>query len=371
MNPAAPAHSVLLVAPAEGGPGNVARRLVPHIRERGWEVRELTLSRSGGAAVWAAARAWRRTARSRAHCGLIHVELGKLDLPCFWYALLAALGGRRVTITAHDAPTVVLHPAAGLLPQRTRLAKIVTYRLLAPTLDRLLLRALLRRVELAVVLSAEVLPAWRAAGAPARVVTVAHGADARGEQGPPSAGSAVLTAGFQGPSKGLDVLLEAWEIVGGSSPLPLWIMGETTGETHGAWVAELKRRSQEMANPPLWLGHATDAEWCSRIQEAAIVVLPYRTSNPASGPLTSALVEGRAIVMSDVLAARGLLVDGENALVVAPGDVEALAGALLRLIDDPALRDALGRCAERMAAARFSWARHADGLLGALSSAVD
>jgi glycosyltransferase involved in cell wall biosynthesis len=362
---------VLFLAPAEGGPADVARKLVPHVRARGWEVSELTLSRNAGAALLTAARAWARTRGARARADIVHVELGKLDLPCFWYALLAGLSGNRVTLTAHDAPGVVLHPAAGLLAQRTRAAKIVTYRLLAPLLDRLLVRALLARVKVAVVLSPEVIGPWRAAGAPKRIVSVPHGADGRGPQGAPSEGSAVLTAGFLGPSKGLDLLIDAWEIVGAKSPLPLWIMGDTTGEAHSPWIAALKRRSETMANPPVWLGHASEVEWRSRIQAAAIVVLPYRTSNPASGPLVSAVVEGRAIVMSDVMAARGVLVDEDNALVTAPGDVPALAEALDRVIHDLALRDRLGRRAGETGAARFSWSAHADGLLDALAGALD
>jgi glycosyltransferase involved in cell wall biosynthesis len=362
---------VLFVVPAEGGPGKVAQQLIPHIEARGWQVDELCLSRQDTLALRAAARSWWSTREVRRRADLVHVELGMLDLACFWYALLSALSGSRVTITAHDAPTVVLHPAAAILPQRRRPLKTLTYRLLAPLFDRPLLNLLLGRVALAVVLSAEVVAPWRAAGAPERVVVIPLGADQRGEQGPPSAGAAVLTAGFQGPSKGLDVLLAAWEIVGPDSPLPLWIMGETTDETHGARIAALKSRSSTMTNPPAWLGKTSDAEWSSRIQAAAIMVLPYRRSNPASGPLVSALAEGRAIIMSDVMAARGVLVDGVNALVVPPGDAHSLAEALRRLLEDPPLRDRLGQAAEDTAERRFTWGAHADGLSAALSEALE
>ncbi len=348
----------------------MARQLVPHIRARAWEVAELWMARDGGAAVWVATRNWWRTRGARAAADLVHVELGMLDLPCFWYALLCVLSGDRVTLTAHDPPTLALHPAAGLLPQRRRAFKIATYRVLAPLFDRMLVRSLLSRVTLAVVLSEEIVRSWHAAGAPMRIVAVPLGADPPGRQGPPSAGSAVLTAGFQGPSKGLDILIEAWEKVGPESPLPLWIMGDTTGDSYGSWIAALKRRSSVMPNPPVWLGATSDAEWRSRMQASAIVVLPYRSSSPASGPLVSALLEGRAIVMSDVLAARGVLVDGQNALIVPPEDVEALASALRRAIQDVEFRDQLGRSASRTGAQRFSWDAHASGLVGALAEAL-
>ena len=361
---------VLFVLPAEGGPGKVAQQLMPHFKARGWQVEELRLSRDSGAALFTALRAWRRTKDAREAADVIHVELGLLDLPCFWYALLAALRGHRVTLTAHDAPKVVLHPAAGLLPQRRRPIKTLTYRVLAPLLDRMLLRLLVKRVALAVVTSPQAIAPWRAAGGPRRVVAVPIGADPRGEQGPPSEGTAVLTAGFQGPSKGLDLLLDAWKKIGADSPLPLWIMGGATGGAHDNEIAALRSRSNVMANPAVWLGATSDAAWRSRFQDAAIIVLPYRSSNPASGPLVTALAEGRAIVMSDVIATRGVLVDGENALVVPAGDVEALANALNRLIHDPQLRDELGRAAAETAAQRFTWHAQADGLTAALLEAT-
>ena len=292
-----------------------------------------------------------------------------LDLPCFWFAMLSVLSGEQVTLTAHDAPGVVLHAAAGLLPQRRRVLKTITYRLLSPLLDRLLVQALLKRVRLVVVLSEQVVSPWRSTGAPRRIVVVPHGADAAGTHVPPSSGRAVLTAGFQGPSKGLDLLIAAWELVGPESPLPLWIMGDTTGDAHARWLMAVRRHAETLINAPIWLGATSDREWCERIQQAAVVVLPYRSSNPASGPLVSAMVEGRAIVMTDVMAARGVLIDQHNGLVVPPEDVPALAEALEHLIHDPTLRDRLGRAAAATATERFSWAAHADGLAGALAEA--
>ena len=54
------------------------------------------------------------------------------------------------------------------------------------------------------------------------------------------------------------------------------------------------------------------------------------------------MAAGRAIVASDLPAIREVLRDGENALLVAPGDAAALAAAIAAVIADPALRDAAG-----------------------------
>jgi glycosyltransferase involved in cell wall biosynthesis len=50
-----------------------------------------------------------------------------------------------------------------------------------------------------------------------------------------------------------------------------------------------------------------------------------------------ALACGTPLVTADTPAARELLVDGESALLVPPGDPEALAAALERLAGDPEL----------------------------------
>lgn len=55
-----------------------------------------------------------------------------------------------------------------------------------------------------------------------------------------------------------------------------------------------------------------------------------------------ALACGVPLVTADTPAARELLVDGESALLVPPGDPEALADALRRLTTDPALPGRLG-----------------------------
>jgi glycosyltransferase involved in cell wall biosynthesis len=54
-----------------------------------------------------------------------------------------------------------------------------------------------------------------------------------------------------------------------------------------------------------------------------------------------ALACGTPLVTADTPAARELLVDEESALLVPPGDAQALAAALRRLADDPALARAL------------------------------
>ena len=56
-----------------------------------------------------------------------------------------------------------------------------------------------------------------------------------------------------------------------------------------------------------------------------------------------------------------VLTDEVNAVLVTPGDADALAGGIRRLVNDPALRAALGSAA-RDAVAEYSWDRRAERL---------
>lgn len=76
------------------------------------------------------------------------------------------------------------------------------------------------------------------------------------------------------------------------------------------------------------------------------------------------MAAGRAIVASDLPAVADVVRDGETALLVPPGDVDALAAAITRLRDDPALRQRLADCARNQVFARYTWDARAAMILG-------
>ena len=82
--------------------------------------------------------------------------------------------------------------------------------------------------------------------------------------------------------------------------------------------------------------------------------LPVTRLVPPLKPV-EAMALGRPVVASDLPPTLGLVRDGETGLRVAPGDPEALAGALRTLADDPDLRRRLGRTAAAHVAATHTW----------------
>ena len=102
------------------------------------------------------------------------------------------------------------------------------------------------------------------------------------------------------------------------------------------------------------------------LQQADILVLP----NPASAistrftsplKLFEYMSAGRAIVASDLPSIREVLHHEIDALLVAPGNPEAFAGAIERLVAQPGLAARLARAAFD-AAPEFSWDRRAERL---------
>lgn len=75
------------------------------------------------------------------------------------------------------------------------------------------------------------------------------------------------------------------------------------------------------------------------------------------------MAAGRAIVASDLPALADVVRHGQSALLVPPGDVAALAGALITLRDGPALRQQLAQNAYQLVMARYTWQARAQGIL--------
>ena len=191
-------------------------------------------------------------------------------------------------------------------------------------------------------------------GWPAEKIAVVHNAvelDRFGDPAPPGLraelGAAdaplVLTAARLDDQKGLPVLLEA------AARLPGAIFA-LAGE--GPEEENLRRLAERLgvADRVLFLGRREDVP--SLLAACDVFALPslYEGSSLA---LLEAMAAGRAVVSSAIPGTDELVEDGRSGLLVQPGDSEALAAALARVLDDSGLRGSLAAAGRERAEREF------------------
>ena len=98
------------------------------------------------------------------------------------------------------------------------------------------------------------------------------------------------------------------------------------------------------------------------LQQAALLVLPsYAEGVPIA--VLEAMAAGLPVVTTPVGGIPDLIAEGRNGLLVQPGDVPSLASAITRLLDDPALRSAMGDLNRQQVVAEYDVPRYVDRLL--------
>jgi glycosyltransferase involved in cell wall biosynthesis len=147
----------------------------------------------------------------------------------------------------------------------------------------------------------------------------------------------VLTVGRLVPDKNLSALIEAFDRAGlEAEDATLEVIGT------GFLDAELNEQARRLGVSVRFRGHLPPAELPRAFADAHIYAL-VSTYEPFGVVVREAAASGLPIICSRVAGAAGdAAVDGLNALLIDPHDVEQIASALRRLVDDPALRERLG-----------------------------
>lgn len=179
----------------------------------------------------------------------------------------------------------------------------------------------------------------------------------------------VLWQGIIFPYKGLDLLLDAWANVEKTeTDATLIVAGTGSAEMTDAVRRQVERLG--LRHVVLDLRFASTEELVTLYRAAAVVVYPYRAIS-TSGALATGLALGKAIVASDLPVFKELLTDGEDALLVPPGDRTLLADSIVRLLHQPALRQQLADAVKRKDFGVRSWqtiAQQTEAVYAALCS---
>lgn len=183
--------------------------------------------------------------------------------------------------------------------------------------------------------------AERAPAAASRVVIIPNASlpPTRTHQ-PPKHQAHILFLGRIGERKGVPQLGEALHRMAGLANWKATIAGD--GAVEAAREAARTYGISDRVDLPGWVGPETVAEL---LCTADILVLPSFAENlPVS--VIEGMGAGLAVVTTPVGAVRDIIIDGQTGLLVQPGDVEGLAAALTRLVNDPSLREHLGAAAK-------------------------
>ncbi len=179
-------------------------------------------------------------------------------------------------------------------------------------------------------------------------------------QSPPTVGY----AGRFSAEKGLETLLRAFAKVANQVP-------KATLKMAGKGVLEpsLKALSEQLgiAKKIVWLGHMPRAEMEQAFDSVWVQAVPSLWAEPFGNVTTEAMMRGTAVVASAVGAQPEIVGSGQAeaaaGVLVPPGDDEALAAALLPILQQRSHAEAMGKVGRDRALSEFSEARCVESFL--------
>jgi len=184
----------------------------------------------------------------------------------------------------------------------------------------------------------------------APVAVIRNGIVARSHRPPLATPPTVAFVGRLVQEKGLDVLLHAFHTVVTHLPAArLLVAGDgPERETLRALIDDLRLSSQVTL-----LGHLSSSEVEQHCNEAWVQVAPSRWAEPFGLVAVEAMMRGTAVVASNTGGLAEIIQDGQTGFLVPPGDVDALAAGLLKLLQDCELAERMGRAGRKVALAQF------------------
>jgi len=168
----------------------------------------------------------------------------------------------------------------------------------------------------------------------------------------------VIWVGGYYPWHDLDLLLDSFALVlQRHASAKLILVGD--GPTRQFIVQKVQKNGlQQSVIMTGAIAHADVPEILSIADIAVVPSAPVSASRGGTGTplkLFEYMAAGKGIVATALNESAEVIHDGQTGLLVAAGDVEGFAAALLDLLNDPMERDRLGQNARRQATTHYSW----------------
>lgn len=169
------------------------------------------------------------------------------------------------------------------------------------------------------------------------------------------------------PSKGFAYLLDAMPIVLARHPDARVLL---VGEGPERPRLEQQARALGIAGSVEFAGEAAHEAVPSYLARMDVFVQPSLTESFGVSAL-EASASALPVVAAEVEGGREIVRDGETGILVPPGDSAALAEALLRLLDDAALRASMGAAGRHYVEERYNWPENAARMEALYREAVE
>jgi glycosyltransferase involved in cell wall biosynthesis len=170
----------------------------------------------------------------------------------------------------------------------------------------------------------------------------------------------VVSVSRHDPRKGIPILLRALAVVRASGlPFRACLVGT------GRLIEAHRRLAAELGIDDVVRIEGFVREPYEYLRYADVFVLPSLEEGSGSLSMLEAMQAGVAVVASRVDGIPEDVTDGENAILVPPGNCGDLVRAISRLLTEPALRCRLGRHGRTTFESRFSAAAMTEGLAAA------
>ena len=154
--------------------------------------------------------------------------------------------------------------------------------------------------------------------------------------------------------KGIEDFLHAAAVVSARHQTARFIVvGEPSPIKNRAYLDELSALANRLGlgDRVIFTGLRSDVP--AVLSAVDVSVMPS-LNEALSNVLLESMAAGAAVVATDVGGTAEALTDGENGLLVLPGQPDTIAAAVSRLLDDPALTRRLGQAARETITRRFS-----------------
>ncbi|MFN8483590.1 MAG: glycosyltransferase family 4 protein [Anaerolineae bacterium] len=161
----------------------------------------------------------------------------------------------------------------------------------------------------------------------------------------------VLSLGTASRDKGtMDVVAAMRRLWAADSPAHLVVAGSVQDEFQHLYdtLSPADRARVHL------MGYVADAAKQDLLAAASVMCLPSRADSFGIAYL-EAWAYGKPVIGARVVGISDVIADGQDGLLVAFGRPDTLAAALGRLLDDRALRDALGQRGRAKVLARYTW----------------